>query len=144
MDKIQEKLQHYFNVEKETAPKLIEQLALYLYYLESPNTDLYLLAKILPEDSLIKLIEYFGGDIIRIPTKEEHLQNKLLAIYYYFREIKQYSWPEIIQKLQLTDQQIEQLNTYSLGHKIQQIKETLDKDLMKLVEKLQNISKEEV
>ena len=162
MDALNNAVSKLLEIEKLQYPLLLEQLTLYFYYKESPNTDLYLLSKTLSEESVVKIIEYFGGetfilqdvnlplllkildheeylklssffndDVIRIPTKDEHKRIKLLAIYYFLREINNTSWEDIRMIIPIT----EEINVYSVGKKIQQMKLALYDDVAKFFKK---------
>lgn len=80
-----------------------------LWYLANLATPVSSKSKLIPELALIigqdayaKLINFFGGQNVYIPTKEE-LQNNLLGLMsYYYHNIKGLSWGETMKKLSIT------------------------------------------
>lgn len=133
---VKEKLKKYLKVEEETASSLFEQLALYIYSLEAEKHDLYILAKLLPEKEISKLVAYFDGDIIKLPTKKEHRTLLLLGVCYYLKEIKRFTWEEIKTFLDLPENNQDLVSSISLGGKINKLNEKISKEW---VEMLRNI-----
>jgi len=133
---VKEKLKKYLKVEEETASSLFEQLALYIYSLEAEKHDLYILAKLLPEKEISKLVAYFDGDTIKLPTKKEHRTLLLLGVCYYLKEIKRFTWEEIKTFLDLPENNQDLVSSISLGGKINKLNEKISKEW---VEMLRNI-----
>jgi hypothetical protein len=133
---IQDRLDKYFKIEEYNVKKIFNQLSLYIYYLESRDTkkDLYVLAKILPEEYLSKVISYFDGDIIKMPTKAEYKESYVLALCYYLKEIKQWSWVQIKEFLSLPDLEKDDLSSIKIGKKINKIKEEINKNLLNIIQ----------
>jgi hypothetical protein len=131
-----EKLNNYFEKDSQN---IFDQLALYIYQHETKETDLYILAKLLPHESLIKVINFFNGDVIKIPTKIQFKECYLTSICFYLREIKKWEWNQIKKSLNLSE---EDFNTYGIGRRINAIKDSLAKDILialkMLVEKEKN------
>ncbi len=130
---VKEKLKKYLKVEEETASSLFEQLALFIYSLESGKHDLYILAKLLPEQEISKLVAYFDGDTIKLPTKKEHRSLLLLGVCYYLKEIKRLSWDEIKTFLDLPENNQDLISSISLGGKINKLNEKISKEWVELL-----------
>lgn len=130
---VKEKLDAYFKVE-ENSKNIFNQLALFIYFSESQksNSDLFLLARLLPDEFLSKIIYYFDGDIIKIPTRQEYKDSYILALCFYLKEIKGWSWEEIKNFLPISEfNKNDDLSSISIGKKINTIKESMDRNLMK-------------
>jgi len=132
---IEQTLDKYFKEveEGEGTEKIFNQLALYLYSLDSHENDLYILAKILPEKELQKVITYFDGRHIKIPTQEKYQECLVLSLCFYLKEVKGWSWPEIKQFLDLPEKYKKEVSSISLGGKINNIKKRLTTDLKTLI-----------
>lgn len=59
------------------------------------NSDLRGLFNILDLESFIKLISFFDGTTISLPKKQELKDIIILALCYYYKEIKGYEWDKI-------------------------------------------------
>ncbi|OQA15562.1 MAG: hypothetical protein BWY64_02839 [bacterium ADurb.Bin363] len=131
-DSLKSIIDEYFRKEEELEKNNFDQLTLYIYSLESQtNSDLYMLAKLLKKEDLDKMVSYFDGDVIRLPSKEEYKSCVLTALCFYLKEIKQWTWPEIKQYLNLPDNYKDELSSISIGGKINKVKASLGKDLLK-------------
>jgi hypothetical protein len=130
---IKEKLQEYFKQDAENISALFHQLSLHIYEIEAYETDLHILAKILPEEYLKKLIAYYDGDIIKMPTKENYQTCLFLALCYYFKEIKGWSWNRIKDFLNLPEHNQDLLNPIMIGRKINKIKKNIQKYLLSIL-----------
>lgn len=140
---IQERLYEFLENDTEVQNQILFQLALLIYQMELPDTDLYLLAKMLPLDSLIEIIDYYDGEQIKLPNKKEFRNCFLLATTFYLKEIRGYDWEKIKQILSLPTNDKDFFSPISLGKKIKKIKENLRSRFFKLLKKTE-ISKEEI
>lgn len=140
-EELKKKLENYLLQDLKKSQEIFDQLSLYVYQHEAKEVDLYILAKLLPHEYLVKLISFFNGDIIKVPTKEQFKNCYLIAICFYLKETKQLTWLQIRNKLNLSE---EEFNTYGIGRRIENIKKDLSKDLLlalnKLKEKEENIN----
>lgn len=134
-DSLQQIAKEYLKQEEELGNKIYHQLALYIYSLESPNSDLYMLAKLLKEDDLIRLISYYDGDVIRLPKKDNYKDCALTALCFYLKEIKGWSWEKIHTYLDLPENSKDLLSSISIGGKINKVKEVLGNELLKAIDK---------
>lgn len=127
---IKDKLEKYFEIDKKTSIQIFNSLCLYIFQLESKDTDLYKLATILPEEDLIKLISYFDGEKMTIPSEEDYRRCKLLAFAFYMKEILGKSWKEIKEYLDFPDNCSDFISSISLGRRINQIRDNIIRDLV--------------
>lgn len=133
---IQQKLEAYFKSQDESEEKIFYQLMLYIFGLESKQHDLYLLVKVLPIDHLITFINYFGGDTIKIPSKEISQKSFLVAICYYMKCIKGMTWTEIKESLDLPEKDRDMISSISLGYSINALNDNMTKDLKEILKQV--------
>lgn len=140
------KLEDYFKEENISYEKIFNQVTFYIYYIFSTRTqsDLYILAKLLPPKELKKVIEYFGGDKINVPSNDELLEANILAICYYLKEVREWNWDQIKKFFPSKEYQNFDFNSISFGKKINNIKELLKKDLKDSLKSLDTLSKKEL
>ena len=147
---INEKIKDFLEKEKGSNQKLLFQLTLYIYSLEAKEHDLYLLARILSPEDLMKIVSYYDGDFIRLPKKENFFKLYMTAICMYCKEILQLEWKDIKNILNLPTNELDQLSAISIGRNINNIKEKFSKDIYKILngidldEKGIRISKKEI
>lgn len=53
---------------------------------------------ILDYDNFIKIIKYFGGQVIRIPSSEEISDTLKILLLYQYREVEELDWKESLAK----------------------------------------------
>ena len=107
--------------------QVFDSLSFYIYSLQIDKNYLYLLAKMLPDGVIQKLVAYYDGDYLRIPSKEEYYSAKVLAVCYYLNEVRQWSWDEIKDFLEVQDS--EEFNPLALAKQITWVKTNLVRDL---------------
>lgn len=135
MDQIvKQTLDKYFEQEQQSSEHIFNQLAMYIYSLDSDNSDLAVLAKLLDEDNLKKLIEYYDGKHIRTPTKKKFQECLLVSLCFYLKEVKGWNWAEIKSFMDLPEKFSDEISMISLGGKINKIKSRLQNDLKNLVQ----------
>lgn len=137
---LQKALDDYFATDDILNEQLFNELSLYIYSLDSRNNDLYMLAQLLDTNSLQKLIVYYDGDTLRLPSREAYKTSVLTALCFWLKVFKGYNWQEIKQYLDLPDVHKDILSSISIGGKINKIKEILG---IELVEKLSAIDEKE-
>ncbi len=132
------KIEKYFEIEDETNKNILDQLTLYIYYLESQKSqsDLYLLAKLLEQDPLYKLIDYYDGDNICMPSKEEYKRAYLLGVSFFLKKIVGLNWEQIKNFLNLSTKEDDSVSSISLGRRINQIEEELLNSIGKTLKKI--------
>lgn len=135
---IKELLDSYFKTQEKADKEILNQIILYIYYLDSNSldSDLFILARLLPSDLLYKLISYYDGDILKMPSKEDFKKSFITSVCFYLKEIKNWEWKEIKEFFPSNEEYIELISSISIGKKINKIKETLGNDLMKLLKNL--------
>lgn len=132
---IERRLSEYFEKEKYVAKDIFNQLSLFIYSIEDSTSDLYNMAKILPDEHLEKLINYYDGAIIKIPTKEKFKEALLLSLLFYFYEIKKLSWSEIKEIIDY-DTYFKDYSLISLGKKIIKIRKIINKEMIGILQRL--------
>jgi len=133
---VQQKLAEYFKSSKDSDEKIFYQLMLYIFSLESKQHDLYLLAKILPIEQVIKITNYFSGDTLKFPTKDQLYSCYLTSVCYYLKCIKQMNWQEIKEFLNLPEKDKDLISSISLGYKINNLNDTITKDLKDILKQV--------
>ena len=115
--------------------KELENKALYLisniiYALES-DTALYGLAKILSEDQLVQMMKSKGGETVKIPTHEEYVEKKKLAIIYYMKTVKEMEWSEIFEEFKKTGFPLEE-NAIKIAKRLSKVDDYMERVLKDL------------
>jgi hypothetical protein len=100
---IKERLKEHFETEDKNHQKLIDQLRLQIFSMETGQHDAYVLAKKLPREYMIDLFAYFDEDCIRTPGIEHWIYLETLSMIYYLRTNKGMAWAEIRKKLKLSN-----------------------------------------
>lgn len=129
-------LREYIEIERKNSKEAINQITLFVYDIESPNSDLYHLARLLPDKELSSLINYFDGDSVKFPSKEEYKTCLLITIVFYLHEIKDMHWNDIKKLVNLPD---DEMSYHFLKRRLNAIKQKINKrvidDLFNLEEK---------
>lgn len=122
-------IEHYFQKDEILDKQIFNELTLYVYSLESKDSDLYMLAKMLDEESLQKIIAYYDGDSLKLPTREEYKNCVLTALCMWLKTFKGYSWIEIKEYLEIPENNKDILSSISIGGKINKVQDNLGKEL---------------
>ena len=135
---VEKLINSYFEENKLLDSQIFSVLRLYIYTINSQtyNSDLPMLAKLLQPEELSKIIEYFNGDIIKIPTKVEYRESLFLSLCFYLKEVKGWNWIQIKEYINLSEADKELLSSISLGKKINAIKDHMGKDMMDLIKNM--------
>lgn len=143
---LRKSIDEYLNLEKQTAESVFIQLFLYICSIESQYyvSDLYMLGKILPPEQIKKIIDYYDGDSIRIPRKEEYNVSMLTALCFFLKVIQGYSWADIKDFVNLPENSSDILSTISIGRKINNIQSKIGKDIIKALQNLQLANMDEL
>lgn len=141
---INERINDFLEQEKQCNKEMFAQLCLYIFSLESKENknDLYLLAKKVSLEELIDLVCYYDGDTIRLPNKEQLNDSFLIAFVMYMKEILEYDWPKIKKILNLPENEKDRLSSISIGRRINNIKEKFNKDINKILNKIDSNDEE--
>ena len=135
---VEKLINSYFEENKLLDSQIFSVLRLYIYTINSQtyNSDLPMLAKLLQPEELSKIIEYFNGDIIKIPTKVEYRESLFLSLCFYLKEVRGWNWIQIKEYINLSEADKELLSSISLGKKINAIKDHMGKDIMDLIKNM--------
>ena len=95
-----------------------------------------MLSKLLNEESLVKLIDYYDGSEIKIPTKREYKQNMVLAIYFFLTEIKGFSFKKATETLKdMSGLEIDE-SEQIIGRRLSKLKDKLKIKLTQILNTL--------
>lgn len=132
---LKETIEKYFKKIDELDKQIFSQLALYIYYLESKKTesDLYILAKLLPEEYLERVISFYDGASLKLPKNEDYKKTYLLAICYYLKEIKHWGWDQIKAFVPIPKEYQDILSSISIGKRINLISENMSAEFISLL-----------
>jgi hypothetical protein len=133
---IKQKLDDYFKSQNDSDEKIFYQLMLYIFGLESKQHDLFLIAKIIPLEHAVSLVNYFAGDTIKMPSKEQAHDNVVLAIAYYLKCIKGMNWTEIKELLNLPEKDKDLISSISVGYRINALNDTMSRDLKDILKQV--------
>lgn len=128
---LNKKLNEYFKISEYSSEQALNALSLLIYSFDADKNDLFILAKLFNSEDVAKLVYYYNGATLKIPTIEEYKRAKVVASCYYLREVKGWTWPDIKEYLNLTEEEeLEDSSTKSIGKQIAKIKEELKPDFM--------------
>jgi hypothetical protein len=134
---LKQSLEEHFSKDDILTEQIFNELVLYVYSIESKDTDLPILARIFPEEQLQKLITYYDGDTLKLPSREEYRTCLLTALCFWLKTFKGYSWFEIKDYLNIPDNNKDILSSISIGGKINKLKDALGKDLIANLDKIE-------
>lgn len=124
------KVRVYTEFKEQTEKELFNQLTLFVYYLFSKQKnmpDLYILARLLDDENLKRLRNYYkSGEKLVIPSEDEWNEAEILACVFYLREVENMDWPDI---QNIMKQKGIEINAYSMGSKVADIKKGLIEEL---------------
>lgn len=127
-DNLQEKLSS-FNLD------LLKSLSFIIYELENNSkNDLFMLSKLLDEDSLTKIIDYYNGSTLTIPTKEEYKMCSLLSLFFYLTEIKEMSFSQAKEFIKKNGNVELEFSEQTIGRRLNKVKEKLKIKILELIE----------
>ena len=131
-----QRIDDFLETEKRCNKELLSELSLFIYSQQAKENDLYLLARMLSTEDLIKIISYFDGDKIQLPTKEQFFRTYITSIAFYMKEILELDWKAIKEVLNLPVNEADQLSSISIGRNINNIKEKFSKGIYKILNKI--------
>lgn len=117
--------------------EILSSISFIIFELENnTKNDLFMLAKLLDEQSLIKLIDYYDGSEIKIPTKREYKQNMVLSIYFFLTEIKGFSFKKATDMIKdMSGLEIDE-SEQVIGRRLSKLKDKLKIKLTQLLDEL--------
>lgn len=118
---------------------LINSISFLVYEIENNDkNDLFMLSKLLDEQSLTNIINYYNGTTIKLPTKLEYKRNLTLALYFYLIELKGFTFAQASEILKnQTGFEIEE-NEKSIGLRLKYLKDKLKVRVLQIIEELKN------
>jgi len=118
---------------------IINSISFLIYEIENNDkNDLFILSKLLDEQSLINIINYYNGTTIRLPSKLEYKRNLILSLYFYLVEIKGYDFKQASQIIKdKAGYEIEE-HDHLFGKKLKAIKDKLKERVLQMLEELRN------
>jgi len=118
---------------------IINSISFLIYEIENNDkNDLFILSKLLDEQSLINIINYYNGATIKLPTKLEYKRNLILSLYFYLIEIKGYSFQDAAKIIKdKAGYEIEE-HDHLFGKKLKAIKDKLKQRVIQMLEELRN------
>lgn len=131
---LHKKIQEHFDIEKRTTQEMLNSLTMMVYQMDTPHNDLHHLAKILPEEYLIKLVNYYDGALLSMPSKIEYRDSMLLVMIFFLKDIQGWSWSQIKTYLNLPDDT--GMNSISLSRRLMTFKKKIRKEFLMTMKKL--------
>lgn len=118
---------------------LINSISFLVYEIENNDkNDLFMLSKLLDEQSLTNLINYYNGTTIKLPTKLEYKRNLTLALYFYLIDLKGFTFAQASEILKSqTGFEIDE-NEKSIGLRLKYLKDKLKVKVLQMIEDLKN------
>ena len=128
----------YFSESKLLDKQIFNIIKLYIYEIKARQfgSDLHIIGKLLQPEELNAVVEYYDGDILKMPKKSELLEATFLTICFYLKEIKGWNWLQIREFVNLPEADKDLLSSISIGKQINNLKETMGKDMMELIKNL--------
>jgi len=106
---------------------LINLVSLSIY--SRSNKDLGSLYTVLGTDDFSKVISLFSGRTISFPDREEFREALLVAVCYYYKELKGYEWTKIKEELPFAKDEI---NSIKIGKGIKKLNKEIKQQLFDL------------
>ena len=116
---LKQQIDKFFNQEKKDTQALLYRISLLVYKFIVPETDVYDLLKngIIDAETLDKIINYKDGELLITPNKKVWKECLLTTLCFYLRNIKNMEWSDIKKQMPLSDQDMSNSLTISLGKK---------------------------
>ena len=130
---LKQTLEQYFQKEDILNHQIFNELSLYIYSLDHRMNDLFMLARIIDEESLQKIIAYYDGDLLRLPSREAYKTSVLTALCFWLKIFKGYTWQDIKEYLDIPETHKDLLSSISIGGKINKIKDALGSDIIEML-----------
>lgn len=70
---------------------------------------------ILDYENFLKLIKYYGGETVRIPSSEEIYSTMKILLLYQYREVEKLAWEDCLKKAEIPQEESKKYST-SLRH----------------------------
>jgi hypothetical protein len=129
LSKLKSKIEEHFKQSESNLHSMLNQLALFIFSKQMGVNDLYILGKYLSYEQIVKLSDYYNGDAVRMPKREDLKQNYLLALTYFLKEIQGWDWDKIKKYLDYG----EDFSAISYGKMIKSLKFQINQDLDRII-----------
>lgn len=117
---------------------LINSIAFLIYEIDNNDkNDLFILSKLLDEQSLINMINYYNGATIKLPTKLEYKRNLNMSLYFYLIEIKGFSFKEATEIIRNMSGYKEE-DELGIAKRLSLVKDKLKTRVLQIIEDLKN------
>jgi hypothetical protein len=132
IDIFDSQIDEVFGKKKESEMDIILKTLSMVIYENSSNTDTMELYKLLGMENFVKVISLFDGRTVKLPSADEFKENLILSLIYYYKEIKQFTWEQIKEKLPFEISgirygiKIKNLNNY-IRQKLEELLSNFDK-----------------
>lgn len=133
MEPIKQTIENFIKKEKQLDKSIFNQIALYIFGQEANNTDLYFLAKLLTEKSLMDVIDFYDGEIIKPPPKKTYKECLLITICFYLYTINGWNWNEIKEFLKLPKEDGNVFKELDIIKRVESLQNELDRNLYKIL-----------
>lgn len=139
---VDRRLEELFHKSKYNEYKLFTIIGLIIYSYQNKfySSDLYMLAKLIDEgdsakDYFTKMVNYYNGDIVKMPSKDELRYSQMLAIIWYLKDFKGWDWGQIKSFMALPKYfEDEFFSSISFGKKIASLKDEINKELLLILQ----------
>lgn len=131
------RIKEMFGKRSSTDMDIIWQIISLLIYQNSTNTDIPKLYEAVDHDIFLKVINLFGGRTVHFPTSDDIQKNLLLAILYYYKEIRGMSWEEIKKTIPF---EFTASDSISYGIKIRNFNSWMQQKLQELFRELETMN----
>jgi hypothetical protein len=129
MTLLKKQLDEYFRKEKVDTRELIKKISVLIFQYEIPNTDAAKAVAITDIDVINKLVNYYDGGTIKLPTKQEWKDCLMMLVYYYFKNVKGMDWKDIRKILNISSEDDNVRDRISLGLRVKSFSDKIRKEL---------------
>jgi len=118
--------------------QMLNSITFLVYEVESGNkNDLFMLSKLLDEESLNNLINYYDGANIRIPTVDDFKRSTVLGLFYYLMDVKNLTFAQSKSVIESYGYVVEE-DSISLGKRVSNLRKQLASRILNVIEDIQN------
>ncbi len=131
------KLDKMFSGRSQTEMESILSCFSIILHQTTTNTDIQELYRVLGLENFTKVLTLFDGKTVNFPTKIQLKDNILLALVYYYREVKQMEWKEIHKLFPF------EISSISYSLRIKSLNSFIKKAITDIFDDMDRVSKEE-
>jgi len=85
----------FLNRHEDNTELIINALSIILSMTNSKNQDIIDLYNLVGMDTFVSIVSLFERRTVKFPSKEDIKESIILAIIFYYRETKSYTWEEV-------------------------------------------------